>query len=73
MDMVDITTRNTDVLTDAALAHHRAQQTSHTHTHHGEVRYCIDCGAKIDPRRLDAVPNAVRCVRCQSEYEQNFK
>jgi DnaK suppressor protein len=34
------------------------------------VRYCIDCGDAIDPRRLLARPNAIRCADCQGIHEQ---
>ena len=30
---------------------------------------CIDCGADVGSRRLDAVPEAVRCIVCQRHYE----
>ena len=31
---------------------------------------CVDCGRKIGSERLAAVPNAVRCIRCQGAWEQ---
>ena len=31
---------------------------------------CHDCGETIGEERLAAVPSAVRCVRCQVEWEQ---
>jgi Prokaryotic dksA/traR C4-type zinc finger len=30
---------------------------------------CVDCGRPIAPRRLEAVPHAVRCVGCQLRHE----
>lgn len=33
-------------------------------------RYCLTCGAFISKQRLDAQPNAVRCVFCQSLKER---
>jgi len=30
---------------------------------------CIDCGGKIDPARLQALPDAVRCIDCQAKKE----
>ena len=37
-----------------------------------EGRYgeCLDCGEPIDTRRLEAYPTALRCIDCQSRYEQ---
>ena len=33
-------------------------------------RVCIDCGYKIDPARIAAIPAAVRCVECQTKKER---
>lgn len=35
----------------------------------GTYGTCTDCGADIPPDRLDAVPEAVRCVDCQRTLE----
>jgi DnaK suppressor protein len=32
---------------------------------------CSECESAIDPRRLAAVPWAVRCIRCQDAAEQD--
>jgi len=55
---------------DRALAHHLASR-------HAEQpdqdelgkRYCLGCGEQIAPERLQAEPDAVRCVPCQSQLE----
>lgn len=31
---------------------------------------CADCGTAIDPRRLEAVPNATRCIGCVERAER---
>ena len=31
---------------------------------------CLDCGEDIDPRRLHAVKNAVRCKPCQDDHDK---
>ena len=36
----------------------------------GEYGICELCGAQIDPARLDAMPHATLCVRCQRRSEQ---
>jgi DnaK suppressor protein len=33
-------------------------------------RICYDCEAVIPAKRIEAVPNAVRCVECQSIAEK---
>lgn len=36
----------------------------------GSYGVCEECGVKIPKKRLNAVPFAVMCVRCASQYEQ---
>lgn len=31
---------------------------------------CVDCGEKIPQRRLEAKPDALRCILCQQELEE---
>jgi DnaK suppressor protein len=33
--------------------------------------YCMDCGEKISEERLKAMPNAIRCIKCQQIHEAN--
>jgi len=35
----------------------------------GEYGVCIECGAAIEPTRLEAQPDAVRCLDCQARAE----
>ena len=35
----------------------------------GTYGVCVGCGKRIDPARLKAVPEAVRCLDCQREFE----
>lgn len=32
--------------------------------------WCIDCGEKIEPKRLKAIPYAERCMGCQEDLEK---
>ena len=34
------------------------------------LRVCLDCEAPIGPARLEANPEAVRCIRCQEKEER---
>lgn len=34
------------------------------------VIHCCDCGAAIAPARLQAMPDAVRCIGCQKKKER---
>jgi RNA polymerase-binding transcription factor DksA len=31
-------------------------------------KLCVDCSVVIPPERLSAVPNTLRCTKCQSKY-----
>ncbi|MFN2616064.1 MAG: TraR/DksA family transcriptional regulator [Thermoleophilaceae bacterium] len=35
----------------------------------GSYGRCRDCGQPIQPERLEAVPEAVRCISCQRRFE----
>jgi len=36
----------------------------------GGYGICEDCSRKIAPERLEALPDATRCISCQSSWEQ---
>ncbi len=36
----------------------------------GEYGQCASCGEPIELRRLEALPTAMRCIRCQSQAEK---
>lgn len=38
----------------------------------GSFGTCTQCGNEIDLARLKVQPTAVRCVRCQEEYERTY-
>lgn len=72
-DQIDSITEMEPARIDAALAPHRAHVAqadclarSLPHT----PGVCIDCDGDIDPRRLGALPHAVRCVECQEIVER---
>jgi RNA polymerase-binding transcription factor DksA len=39
----------------------------------GEYGRCIDCGKEIPPERLEAIPEAVRCIEDQARYEATLR
>lgn len=41
-------------------------------TKRGKER-CVDCGKRIDPKRRAALPSAIRCTKCQAEWEQKCR
>jgi DnaK suppressor protein len=36
----------------------------------GKYGICQNCGAQIDPARLDILPQATLCLKCQREFER---
>ena len=32
---------------------------------------CVDCGKQIPPKRLECIPGALRCVTCQTAFEED--
>jgi len=52
----------------AALQRNIARAGEQETDEHGRV-ICCECEELIDPRRLEALPTAVRCTPCQEELE----
>ena len=40
---------------------------------HGEYGNCLRCGGNISEQRLDVVPWATMCIRCQEKAERSLK
>ncbi|MGQ9598216.1 MAG: TraR/DksA C4-type zinc finger protein [Anaerolineae bacterium] len=36
----------------------------------GTYGLCQNCGERIDPARLEILPDAIYCLRCQREFER---
>ena len=36
----------------------------------GQAGLCEDCGGAIGTERMEVLPEATRCVRCQAAYDQ---
>ena len=62
--------RSEELLADALAAHARKVR-KHQAPHAAED--CSDCGGDIPQARRVAVPNALRCVGCQTVYETRGK
>ena len=58
---LDVSQRHTLEAIEAALA--RIDE--------GTYGECLDCGAKIAPRRLEALPFSTLCITCAREREQD--
>jgi DnaK suppressor protein len=39
----------------------------------GDYGKCVDCGKEIPAARLDAIPEAVRCIEDQARYEATLR
>jgi RNA polymerase-binding transcription factor DksA len=74
-DIVDQANHTMDLATNFALLHSHEQklrqlERTHARLRTGQYGVCELCGAQIDPARLDVVPHATLCVRCQRQSEQ---
>ena len=38
----------------------------------GVYGICIDCGEKVDSKRLAAYPTAKRCIECQNQHNKKY-
>ncbi len=63
-DELDLAQYQTDLLTTNAIAAIRQQMTADAGRDD-----CLDCGEPIPSARLQQVPCASRCIRCQQHYE----
>jgi DnaK suppressor protein len=41
-----------------------------TRLDHGRYGTCVDCGDNVPEGRLEARPEAARCVRCQAKHDR---
>jgi len=41
--------------------------------HKGNYGICQDCGERIDPARLEILPEATLCLDCQRKYERQMR
>ncbi len=39
----------------------------------GNYGICVDCGKEIPPERLEAIPEAIRCIDDQNRYEAQLR
>jgi len=51
------------------------EQAAHALDRRSEGAYglCEDCGKEIGAERLEALPSATRCMRCQAAWEQSTR
>jgi phage/conjugal plasmid C-4 type zinc finger TraR family protein len=71
MDEIDRVQAASEVYQEAALQFHRHKraQEPQPEGNAGEKRKCIDCKETIPRARIEAKPNAVRCIGCQKKAE----
>jgi DnaK suppressor protein len=60
----------TQAVLTAAKAQLRAVQDALQRIEHGTYGTCADCGSAIPEGRLDARPEASRCVKCQAKRDR---
>jgi phage/conjugal plasmid C-4 type zinc finger TraR family protein len=72
MDELDRVQAASEVYQEAALQFHRYKRAREPvpEGNAEEKRRCIDCEEIIPRARIEAKPNAVRCIVCQSLFER---
>ena len=69
-DLFDRAQKNEQESRDRDLANQLAKRRIETPDQDAEGnRFCLSCGEQIASERLEAAPDAVRCVPCQSWQE----
>jgi len=72
-DLIDTANQAAEFIRDADLANELARHTMPPqHIVDGFV-HCSDCDAVIDPQRLTAKPDCIRCIGCQTAFEKQAK
>lgn len=67
-DLLDNTQKAEQWFRGIALARQTAKSSERPdEDKHG--RYCLDCGQTINKKRIEILPNVVRCIDCQSIRE----
>ncbi|NOX27119.1 MAG: hypothetical protein GXP21_02800 [Gammaproteobacteria bacterium] len=74
-DSGDESVADTLVDTQICSQHHASNEIKEVHTaleriKHKHYGVCIDCGNPIDFSRLEAHPEAKRCITCKEQYER---
>lgn len=69
MDEIDRANQHEQHLRQLALADQRARSKEPAQWIEDGAVWCIDCGTEINKERLNAKPNAARCIDCQSLHE----
>lgn len=64
---IETAERNVALETDTAVAGIRAALLEE-----GED-VCVGCDQPISPQRRAALPSAIRCIRCQTAFEGNYR
>jgi len=74
MDEIDIAQQNEELFRQVALKSHFAgRQGVRPDNAEPGIRLCMDCGEEIEPARLEAKPDAFRCVDCQAKKERRAR
>jgi len=69
MDTIDTANKDAELYKDAALANQLTGREKEKPLYLRGVRCCLDCTEPIPEKRLEANPDAVRCVACQGKHE----
>lgn len=63
-----------DTTTDLLLADEaRSVEIAQQRLEEGTYGVCVDCGEEIPAERLEAIPEAIRCIKDQERYEAELR
>ncbi len=69
-DIMDNASQSVIDFENYCIQNHKSKQSTYSDTAKS-VLYCVDCDTKIPEKRKQAIPNAIRCVKCQEIYDQD--
>jgi len=76
MDEIDVAQQNEELFRQSALRAHYADRLDTLTAAKGRGTLprhttCCDCGDEIETARLEALPNVIRCIACQTKKERS--
>lgn len=72
-DLIDTANQAAEFIRDADLANELAKHAMPPQHIVGGIVHCSDCDSVIDPHRLTAKPDCIRCIGCQTAFEREAK
>jgi len=72
-DLIDTANQAAEFIRDTDLANELASHAMPPQHIVDGIVHCSDCDSVIDPHRLTAKPDCIRCIGCQEAFEREAK